>query len=212
MLTLHRAERAGPLADALAELLSTPLDDPFSAEVVAVPAKGVERWLAQRLAARLGAGASGEDGVAANLRFPSPGRLVDEAVAAAGGAPEDDPWAPGRVLWTLLDVVDASLGEPWCACLAAHLGAPAGVRGDGAAGGPAGRGLVRRICHGRSPVRLGAASEARPGPPQPSSRRGGPDRRRVGHATGPVHRTLLYVLCRVGRPARPPGMSARSSS
>jgi exodeoxyribonuclease V gamma subunit len=126
VLTLHRAERAGPLADALAELLSTPLADPFSAEVVAVPAKGVERWLAQRLAARLGAGASGEDGVAANLRFPSPGRLVDEAVAAAGGAPEDDPWAPGRVLWTLLDVVDASLGEPWCACLAAHLGAPAG--------------------------------------------------------------------------------------
>ena len=54
VLVVHRAERATVLADALAELLATPLDDPVAGELVAVPAKGVERWLAQRLSQRLG--------------------------------------------------------------------------------------------------------------------------------------------------------------
>ena len=121
MLTLHRAERATVLADALADVLSRPLADPFAPEVVAVPAKGVERWLTQRLSTVLGA-ADG-DGVAANLLFPSPARLVAEAVAATDGhAPEDDPWAPQRVLWTLLELVDRCAGEPWCTVLAGHLG------------------------------------------------------------------------------------------
>ena len=39
------------------DLLATPLADPFAEEVVVVPAKGVERWLSQRLAHRLGRGA-----------------------------------------------------------------------------------------------------------------------------------------------------------
>ena len=38
MLTLHRAERSSALVDALADLLRTPLPDPFAPEVVAVPA------------------------------------------------------------------------------------------------------------------------------------------------------------------------------
>ncbi|WP_241385315.1 exodeoxyribonuclease V subunit gamma [Rhodococcus sp. CH91] len=121
MLILHRAERTGILADALAEVLSKPLDDPFAREVVAVPARGIERWLTQRLSGMLGSAAG--DGVAANIDFPSPSRLVDEALAAASGiTPEDDPWHPSRMLWTLLEVIDESVGEPWCATLARHLG------------------------------------------------------------------------------------------
>ncbi|MCW2681427.1 MAG: Exodeoxyribonuclease gamma chain [Frankiales bacterium] len=120
-LRLHRAERTAVLADALAEVVATPLGDPFTREVIAVPAKGVERWLTQRLSTSLGAG--GSDGVAANIAFPSPNRLVDEAVAAAGGhEADDDPWAPQRVLWTLLDIIDSCVGEPWCSVLAGHLG------------------------------------------------------------------------------------------
>jgi len=119
---VHRAERSDVLADALAGLLARPLADPFAGEVVAVPAKGVERWLTQRLSGVLGAGPAA-DGVAAGIAFPSPSRLVDEALAAAGGrTAEDDPWAPQRVLWALLDVVDACVEEPWCAVLAGHLG------------------------------------------------------------------------------------------
>ncbi|MEV6558981.1 exodeoxyribonuclease V subunit gamma [Nocardia sp. NPDC051756] len=138
-LHIHRAERADVLADGLAGLLATPLPDPFAPEVVAVPAKGVERWLTQRLSSVLGVSgavafsasfdAASTDGVAANIQFPSPSALVTTALAAASEVrPEDDPWAGERVVWTLLRVIDASLGEPWCAVLARHLGAqdPAG--------------------------------------------------------------------------------------
>ena len=121
MLRLHRAERADVLADELGRLLRTPLPDPFAPEVVAVPAKGVERWLAQRLSTVLGA--EHGDGVAAGLQFPSPTRLADEAIAAAAGSSaDDDPWAPQRMLWTLLAVIDGCVGEPWCSILSAHLG------------------------------------------------------------------------------------------
>lgn len=121
MLTLHRAERTDTLADALGELLAAPLGDPFAREVVAVPARGIERWLTQRLSRVLGA--TDGDGVAANIDFPSPSRLVDEALAAASGTTADeDPWLHSRVLWTVLDVIDDSVGEPWCAALTRHLG------------------------------------------------------------------------------------------
>ncbi len=124
MLTLHRAESAGTLASALADVLVTPLADPFQREVIAVPAKGVERWLTQRLSHVLGAGDAGHgDGVAANIDFPSPTRLIDQALAAATGYDvDDDPWHPSRMLWTLLQVIDDCLAEPWCAVLARHLG------------------------------------------------------------------------------------------
>lgn len=80
-----------------------------------VPARGVERWLSQRLSHRLGSVA--DDGVCAGVEFISPaafGRLV--------GEPEGGPWSLGELTWTVLAVIDASLGEPWCATLAQHLG------------------------------------------------------------------------------------------
>jgi len=120
VLHIHRAERTLVLADALGELLRTPLPDPFATEVVAVPAKGVERWLTQRLSGVLGVGA-GTDGICSGVAFPSPTRIVSDALAAAGGLdPRDDPWT--QPLWPLLDVIDSSLGQPWCGVLAAHLG------------------------------------------------------------------------------------------
>jgi exodeoxyribonuclease V gamma subunit len=122
-LHVHRGERADALAAALADLLAVPLADPFASEVVAVAARGMERWLAQRLSHRLGTGPSGQDGVCAAVRFPSPAALVDEAVEAATGVDADgDPWRPERLVWPLLAVIDAALDEPWCATLAAHLG------------------------------------------------------------------------------------------
>lgn len=122
-LHVHRAERADTLADALAELLAVPGADPFAPEVVAVPAKGVERWLAQRLSHRLGVTPGRGDGVCAGIRFASPGVLVAAAVCGAAGIdPDDDPWRPARAVWPLLEVIDASAGEPWCAPLGAHLG------------------------------------------------------------------------------------------
>ncbi len=123
MLHVHRAERADGLVEALRALLADPLPDPFAPEVVAVPTRGMERWLAQRMSDRLGAGDGRGDGVCANVDFPSPRRLVGDAVATASGIEADaDPWLPERAVWALLEVVDACLGEPWLHSLAAHLG------------------------------------------------------------------------------------------
>jgi exodeoxyribonuclease V gamma subunit len=126
---IHRAERADGLVSVLGAVVRSPLDDPMQAEVVAVPTRGVERWLTQRLSASLGASPGRADGVCANVEFPFPGRIVNGAVATASGLDrEADPWLPARSVWPLLDVVESSIGEPWLASLAAHLGgAGAGV-------------------------------------------------------------------------------------
>jgi exodeoxyribonuclease V gamma subunit len=135
MLHVHRAERADALIDALRALLSDPLPDPFAAEVVAVPTRGMERWLAQRMSSRLGASTGRSDGICANVGFPSPRRLVGDAVASASGIDADgDPWLPERLVWPLLELVDESLGEPWLRALAVHLGAGEGA-GDPTRGG-----------------------------------------------------------------------------
>jgi exodeoxyribonuclease V gamma subunit len=122
MLRLHRAERADSLASALAEQLAVPPADPFQPEVVCVPTRGMERWLAQQLSTRLGTRRNG-DGICANVDFPSPARLLDDAVAVACGVePSNDPWRPERSTWPLLEIVEESIDEPWLALLARHLG------------------------------------------------------------------------------------------
>jgi len=117
VLHVHRSERADRLVEGLADLLRKPPADPLAAEVVAVPAKGVERWVTQRLSHVLGA-ADGEDGVCANVRFPSPAALVSDAVTATDDSTDqDNPWERGRLLWTLLEVIDHADREPWTAAL-----------------------------------------------------------------------------------------------
>ena len=76
-LHLHRAIRADVLADGLGDLLATPLPDPFATELVVVPARGVERWLSQRLSHLLGAGRVG---------------ATASAPASTSAAPR--PWSP----------------------------------------------------------------------------------------------------------------------
>ncbi|MFO8074878.1 MAG: exodeoxyribonuclease V subunit gamma [Egibacteraceae bacterium] len=124
MLEVVRSNRLEPLVDALAERLAeAPLTDPMQAEIVAVPSRGSERWLSQRLSGRLGDTGLG-DGVAAGLTFPFPGGLVDDLVArltgSVGGAA--DPWRAERLAWPVLALLDelaagggAAEGraEPW---------------------------------------------------------------------------------------------------
>ena len=126
-LILHRAARADELVDGLAVLLAQPLPDPFMQELVLVPARGVERWLSQRLSHRLGHGEGREDGVCAGVRFRSPASVVAEVT----GTREDDPWAPDALVWPLLEVVDEQAGQPWCRALSLHLGhGQAGEEGE----------------------------------------------------------------------------------
>ncbi|MGI9085490.1 MAG: exodeoxyribonuclease V subunit gamma [Aeromicrobium sp.] len=116
-LILHRAPRADLLAESLAALLQNPLPDPFASELVLVPARGVERWLSQRLSHRLGSGGH-DDGVCAGVEFRTPHSLVSEVL----GTGPDDTWAPDNVVWPLLRVIDENAGEAWCATLDRHLG------------------------------------------------------------------------------------------
>jgi exodeoxyribonuclease V gamma subunit len=126
MLHVHRAARADRLAEALARLLAEPPVDPFTPDVVAVPTRGMERWLTQRTSAVLGARPGDSDGVCANVLFPTPHRLIADAVATASGVdPLQDPWLPERAVWPLLDVVREGLQEPWLSGLATYLGADA---------------------------------------------------------------------------------------
>ncbi|WP_395726456.1 exodeoxyribonuclease V subunit gamma, partial [Nakamurella sp.] len=117
-LHVHRAERADALATALGDLLAVPPADPFAVDVVAVPTRGVERWLTQRMSHRLGARVGRADGICAAVRFPSPTALIAELT----GHRTDDPWAPDAAVWPLLSVIDAAADEPWCRLLAGHLG------------------------------------------------------------------------------------------
>ena len=122
-LHIHRAERTDILADGLGELLATPPADPFAEDLVVVPARGVERWLSQRLSHILGTGA-GSDGVCAGVNFRSPASLIAtiSGVSSAAGVGDDDPWSPDAMTWPLLEVIDSNLDQGWARTLAAHLG------------------------------------------------------------------------------------------
>ena len=122
-LYVHRAERADRLVTALGDLLSTPLPDPFATEIISVPTPGVERWLSQGLAQRLGAAPGRSDGVCAGVDFPSPRRLVARALAGSVDEEDSDPWQPYRAVWPLLRVIDGCRGEPWAGLLWHYLGA-----------------------------------------------------------------------------------------
>lgn len=114
MLHVHRSDRADGLIDALRALFADPPADPFAAEVICVPTRGMERWLTQQLSTRIG--------ICANVDFPFPRAVLGGAVAAASGIdPADDPWLPERMVWPLLEVVGAALGEPFLQPLAGHL-------------------------------------------------------------------------------------------
>ena len=116
-LILHRAPRADLLAESLASLLRDPMPDPFASELVLVPARGIERWLSQRLSHHLGSGGI-DDGVCAGVEFRTPSSLISEVL----GTGPDDPWAPDHLAWLVLRTIDEHAGEPWCATLDRHLG------------------------------------------------------------------------------------------
>ena len=196
MLHVHRAERADRLADGLAETLLEPLGDPFAPDVVAVPTRGIERWLTQRLSTRLGTTGGRRDGVCANVEFPFPGRLILGALAAATGIdPEHDPWLAERSVWPLLEVVDECLGEPWLATLARHL---EGARGE--PGGP------------DAPVRSWSATS-----PTCSTATGCTARTWSGHGRAAMRTTIGRPSCGgacargSARRARPSGSPRRAS-
>jgi len=112
VLHVHRSESATALVAGLADVLRAAPPDPFGADLVAVGAKGTERWIAQRLSHHLGADGAG-DGICARVDFTSPAELLDAAVAAAspGHAEAVERWGRDRLTWHVLDVLDDLAGD-----------------------------------------------------------------------------------------------------
>lgn len=123
MLIIHRAERADTLIGPLAALLSTAPLNVFEPDVISVPSKGVERWLAQQLSLVLGSSPNDNDGVAANIVFPTPGRMVNDILAEVSGIdPANDPWVGSRFIWAVLNAIDEATAADWGGPLRHHLG------------------------------------------------------------------------------------------
>lgn len=111
---LHRIQTlydaVGPLADLLASCDAE--DDLFTRELVIAPSVGVQQWLREQLARRLGVSEGRGDGVVANVDFGFPGRLISRTLSTD---PADDPWALEALTFHVLDLLAAqgpALGVP----------------------------------------------------------------------------------------------------
>ncbi len=105
MFRVTVSDDLGRLAEALADALrAAPPADPFAKETLVVQNRGMERWLSMRLAERLGLWALGE--------FPFPKALLWRLAARLGLVPDPDPYDPGTLVWTLMDLLPGASGEP----------------------------------------------------------------------------------------------------
>lgn len=124
MLHLHHADDLEPLLDALAAVLAEPPADPFTPDLVVVPAAGLRDAAMVGLGRRLGISAPGAgDGISANVEFLFPGRFMARALGdtTREGDPEGDPWRLPRLTWSVLDelatgsveVPGGGIEDPW---------------------------------------------------------------------------------------------------
>jgi len=114
MLTLHTSNRLERLVDALAVLVGQPLSSPLAREHIVVQSKGMERWVAMRLAERLG--------VWANCVFPFPEAMVREVFAASGAElPDTSVFRREIMTLSLMDLIPARLDQPPFTQLARYL-------------------------------------------------------------------------------------------
>ena len=114
---LHLSNRLEHLADALALVLQHPLRDPFRGEALVVQSRGMERWLAQQLAARLG--------ICANVSFLFPQRFVaglfDEALPGKSNAAF---YAPETLTWRIMKLLPSLVRQKEFAELRRYLDQP----------------------------------------------------------------------------------------
>lgn len=115
------ASHPDELVEGLCDQLAAPTGDPFASELVAVPSRGIERWLTQRIAVGLAERGVG-DGICANVEFPTPAALVERvlegvpALAATSAA-----WDGVGLTAHVIETIDHHLHEPWMGLLARHV-------------------------------------------------------------------------------------------
>jgi len=130
-LLVHTHSHPDELVGLLVDLLAEPLADPFGTEVVAVPTRGIERWLTQRVSAEFARRGVG-DGVCANIAFPSPKRLVYDVLRAVPQLAVSLDASEGHsVVSHLLNALDAHRGEEWLWLLDRYIGESNGTQETG---------------------------------------------------------------------------------
>ena len=113
-LTVHRSNRTEELIEALCGVLARPLADPFAPEVVAIPSRGMERWVGMQLAQRLG--------ICANVVFPFPARFLAERFAEVlGDDAVSERWQPDHLVFAVLAELPLHLDDPAFQPIAAYL-------------------------------------------------------------------------------------------
>ncbi len=128
-LKVHVAPHPDALVALLVDQLADPPEDPFAPELIAVPTRGIERWLTQQIAAGLAARGVG-DGIAANIDFPSPWRLVREVLLAVPQvAASVDAWQGPDLIAHVLGAVDVHSSEPWMRLIERYLTTADGTPG-----------------------------------------------------------------------------------
>jgi len=114
-LRLTRSTDVRALASGLIGWLGGLASGPFDAPLVLTPGSGMQRWLSQRIAR---ASDLGGEGICAGVRFEPLARLE---TLLSGADPADDPWAPQRLVWRILELADR--GTPGLEPLVHHLAA-----------------------------------------------------------------------------------------
>jgi len=109
MIRLHRSARMETLLEALVETLKcTPadLEETLRGEVIAVPNRGMGRWLSMSLAQRVG--------ICAGVSLPFPRRMLQQAlreILGEEGCPHPG-WEPAALAFHVLNALDSLLAEP----------------------------------------------------------------------------------------------------
>ncbi len=108
-LFLARSHRVEELAELLVHRLAADRpEDPIVPQEVIVGSRGMERWLRHRIATR------DEHRLCANVSFLFPEVALSARVAALLGTrpPAEDPWAPDRLAFSVLRVLQERAHEP----------------------------------------------------------------------------------------------------
>ncbi|MEY4547647.1 MAG: exodeoxyribonuclease gamma subunit, partial [Pseudomonadota bacterium] len=104
-LSIYRSNRLEHLGRALAEVLSDPLPDPFAAECILVPGRGVAQWLSLELSQRFG--------VWGNVLYLYPRNFVGWAMERVLEAPAGlEAFDPDRLLWSIVSTLRTLLERP----------------------------------------------------------------------------------------------------
>ena len=114
-LNLFTSNRLEVLSARLADILRFPLPSPLAPELIVVQSKGMEKWLRMELARR--------QGVAANLVFPFPNRMVAELSKVVLGLEEAEAFSnPHQLTWKVMDSLLHCIEKPGFETLKRYLG------------------------------------------------------------------------------------------